>query len=80
VFVDWTGPIEPLMQEVADYSGYKFKAIGMAPAIPVIVNVSHEDIELGDIVREAHLQAKERASLAIYPQSKVIEVRYTEMG
>lgn len=80
VIVDWSGPIEPLLQEVAMYSGYKLKSLGMAPAIPVLVNISHDNIEVGDIVREAHLQAKERASVVIYPKSKTIEIRYNELG
>lgn len=78
VYVDWSGPIEPLTKEIAEYSNYKFKAIGMAPAIPVLVNVSHDNVEVGDIIREMHLQAKDRASIAVYPKSKTIELRYKE--
>lgn len=80
VFIDWTGPVESLMKEVADYSDYKFKVVGVAPAIPVIVNVVHSDIEIGDIVRTAHLQSKERADIVIYPKSKTIEIRYFELS
>jgi ribosomal protein L21E len=80
VVIDWTGPVESLMKEVADYSGYNFKVVGIAPAIPIIVTVAHSDIEIGDIIRTAHLQAKERADVVIYPRSKTIEIRYFELG
>lgn len=80
VFIDWSGPIEPLIAEVAAYSDYKLKVLGIAPAIPVLVTVVQKNIELGDIVKEAHLQAKARADVVIYPKSKVIEIRYFELG
>lgn len=80
VQIDWTGPVEPLMREVAGYADYKLKVIGVPPAIPVIVTAFHDDVELGDIIREAHLQAKERADVVVYPKSKVIEIRYFELS
>lgn len=80
VFVDWTGPVEPLLSEIAAYTNYKFKVVGLSPAIPVIITVVSSDIEVGDIVRTAHLQARERADVVIYPRSKTIELRYFEMG
>lgn len=80
VQVDWTGPIEPLMREIAAFAGYNFKVVGMSPAIPVLISSIHDDVEIGDIAREAHLQAKERADIVIYPKNKTIEIRYTELG
>lgn len=80
VGIDWTGPIEPLMREIAGYSNYTLTVLGHSPAIPVLVSSSHSDIELGDVIREAHLQAKERADIAVYPKSKIIEIRYFELG
>lgn len=80
VFVDWTGPVEPLLQEIADYTDYKFKVLGIAPAIPIIVTSAHNNIEIGDIITEAHLQARERADVVVYPKSKTIELRYFELS
>lgn len=80
VAVDWSGPIEPLMREIAAFSGYNFKVLGLEPAIPVIASVSHEDVELGDIARDVHLQSKDRADIVIYPNSRTIELRYIELG
>lgn len=80
VQVDWSGPIEPLMSEIAAYSDYRFKVVGIAPAIPVLVDIAHDNIPIGEVIREAHLQAKERANLVVYPKSKTIELRYNEIG
>ena len=80
VQVDWSGPIEPLVSEIAAYSNYRFKVVGIAPAIPILVDVSHQNVSIGEVIREAHLQAKERANLVIYPKSKTIELRYNEIG
>ncbi len=80
VQVDWTGPIEPLLREIAAVSGYNFKIVGMSPAIPVLVSSIHDNVEIGDIAREAHLQSKDRADVVIYPKNKTIEIRYTELG
>jgi defect-in-organelle-trafficking protein DotD len=80
VLVDWSGPIEPLINEVAVYSDYKLKVVGVAPAIPVLIDIANDNIAIGDIIRQAHLQAKERVNLVIYPKSKTIELRYNELG
>lgn len=80
VFIDWTGPVEPLLQEIADYTDYKFKVLGIAPAMPIIVTSAHNNIEIGDIITEAHLQSRERADVVVYPKSKTIELRYFELG
>ncbi len=80
VQVDWSGPIEPLISEVAAFSDYRFKVVGVAPAIPVLVDISHQNVAIGDIIREVHFQSKERANLVVYPKSKTIELRYNEIG
>ena len=49
--------------------------------IPLIgCNGYTDNIAIGDIIRQAHLQAKERVNLVIYPKSKTIELRYNELG
>lgn len=80
VAVDWAGPIEPFLQEVAAVAGYKFKVVGLNPAIPVLIDIAHQNVELGDIIREANFQSKERVNLVVFPQSKTLELRYNEIG
>jgi defect-in-organelle-trafficking protein DotD len=74
--LDWSGPIEPLLHEVARLTDYRVKVIGNTPAIPVIVTITAEGRVIADIVKDAGLQAGKRASLVVYPCSKIIELRY----
>lgn len=75
--IDWSGPIEPLLQRIADMSNYRVKILGPIPSIPVIVTVSCRERMLADILKDAGLQAGKRANLVVYPTSKIIELRYS---
>ncbi|HVX00955.1 MAG TPA: DotD/TraH family lipoprotein, partial [Candidatus Babeliaceae bacterium] len=36
VSVDWSGPIEPLIRQMAKATGYRVRVLGTQPAIPVL--------------------------------------------
>lgn len=74
--LDWSGPIEPLLFEIARLTDYCVKILGNTPAIPIIVSITAEDRVIADIVKDAGLQAGKRANLVVYPSSKIIELRY----
>lgn len=74
--VDWTGPIEPLVQKLAAAGHYKYRVIGKRPAIPVLVAVYAYNMPIADILRDANFQAGKRANIYIYPRRRVIELRY----
>lgn len=74
--LDWSGPIEPLLKEVARLTHYKVKVLGNAPAIPIIVSITADGRVMADILKDAGLQAGKRANLVVYPSSKIIELRY----
>ena len=74
--LDWSGPIEPLLTEIARLTDYKVKVLGNTPAIPIIVSVTAENRVIADIVKDAGLQASKRANLVVYPCSRIIELRY----
>lgn len=74
--VDWTGPIEPLVQRLAESSHYKYRVIGKRPAIPVLVAVYAYNLPIADILRDANFQAGSRANILIYPHRNTIELRY----
>ena len=75
--IDWSGPIEPLLEKVACLTRYRLKVLGPIPAIPVIVTISCRERIIADIVKDAGLQAGNRANLVVYPTSRIIELRYT---
>jgi defect-in-organelle-trafficking protein DotD len=75
--VDWVGPVEPLVRRIAEASHYCVRVIGKDPAIPVIVSVNSKNIPLSDILRNISLQIHKKACIVVYPNSHVIELRYT---
>ncbi len=74
--VDWSGPIEELTKRIADAAHYKLRILGNKPAIPVLISLNLKDYSLGDILRNIDYQAKNKASIYVYPNSKVVELRY----
>ncbi|MGB6976093.1 MAG: type IVB secretion system lipoprotein DotD [Gammaproteobacteria bacterium] len=74
--VDWTGPVEPLIRKIAKATNYRVRVLGRAPAIPVIVAIYAQSIPLADILRDVSYQAQKKATIMIYPGSRVLELRY----
>lgn len=74
--VDWTGPVEPLVLKLAEAGDYKFRAVGKNPSIPVLVAVYAENMPLADILRDTNLQAGRKADIVVYPNHRLIELRY----
>lgn len=76
--VDWSGPVEPLVRQIAGAANYRVTVLGTSPAIPVIVTVNTKNAMLGDILRDVGYQCGRRASVVIFPESRVIEIRYAK--
>lgn len=76
--IDWSGPVEPLLKQLANASNYRLRVLGTAPAIPVIVTVYTKNAMLGDVLRDTGYQCGRRASVVVYPESRVIELRYAK--
>ena len=74
--VDWTGPLEPLIEKLAKACHYKVNVVGRRPTIPALVSVSAHNATLAQIMRNAVYQAQKKAQIAVYASSKVIEIRY----
>lgn len=76
--IDWSGPIEPLLRQIAAASDYRVRVLGTAPGIPVLVTVYAKNAILGDVLRDAGYQCGRRASVIVFPDSRVIELRYAK--
>lgn len=76
--VDWSGPAEPLLRQVAKTADYRVRVLGTPPAIPVIVTVYAKNQMLGDVLRDIGYQCGRRASVVVFPESRVIELRYAK--
>ncbi len=74
--MNWSGPIEPLVQQISKATGYQLRVTGVSPAIPILVNINVKDVSLGQVLRDAGYQCGSRADIVIFPRSKVIELLY----
>lgn len=76
--IDWSGPIEPLIRQIAQAANYRVRVLGTPPAIPVLVTLYDKNRMLADVLRDAGYQAGRRAQIVIFPESRVIELRYAK--
>lgn len=74
--VDWSGPAEPLVRAIANANHYQLKVFGSAPAIPVLVSVHQKNSTLGYILRDIDFQCASKANVVVFPNRRVIELRY----
>lgn len=75
--LDWSGPIEPLLEKIGELTRYRVKVLGPIPPIPIIVSISARERMIADILKDAGLQAGKRANLVVYPTTRIIELRYS---
>ncbi len=78
VDLEWTGPLAPLVQKIANLSHYRVKFLGKEPVIPVLISISAKAAVMADVLQNASLQAGKRAYILVFPTEKVIEVRYLQ--
>ena len=76
--VDWSGPIEELLQRLSKASFYRLRVLGNSPAIPVLVSINSHDNLLSDIFRNIDFLAGDKADIRIYPNNKIVELRYAK--
>ncbi|HSW93802.1 MAG TPA: type IVB secretion system lipoprotein DotD [Gammaproteobacteria bacterium] len=76
--VDWSGPVEPLLKQIAHVTNYRLRILGTPPAIPVLVTIYDKNTMIADIVRDIGFQCGRRAAVVIFPDSRVIELRYAK--
>lgn len=74
--IDWTGPVEPLLNKIAKASQYKLRVLGSQPAIPVIVSINAVEQPLATILRDTTYQVALKARITVYAKTKTIELRY----
>jgi defect-in-organelle-trafficking protein DotD len=76
--IDWSGPIEELLSRLSKASYYRLRVLGNAPAIPVLISLNSHDEILADIFRNIDYLAGDKADIRIYPQTKIVELRYAK--
>lgn len=79
ISVKWYGPIEPLLSQIAQATGYQFQIYGKPPSLPILVNIdtTAQPNSAINIIRNADLQAGLKVAIIIFTDQKVISLRYT---
>ncbi|KTC96532.1 lipoprotein DotD [Legionella geestiana] len=77
--VDWAGPVQEVTERVAKAAHFRLRVLGREPAIPVLVSITAEDKSLAEILRDIDYQAGSKASIHVYPNSQVVELRYAKI-
>ena len=80
VSVQWSGPAEPLVQELARKAGYAYNAVGSKPATDIIVSVAAQNKPLIELFRDIGMQMGARGDLKVNMQMRSIEIHYAEMA
>ncbi len=74
--VDWAGPIHELTQRIASAAHFRLRVLGEPPILPVLISLNRQDHSLAELLRDIDYQAGKKASIHVYPNSQVIELRY----
>ena len=77
--VDWAGPVEPIVAQIAQATGYQLRVLGTKPAIPILVNINVQKKPFADILRDAGYQCGNKATVVVFPSTRVIELRYASV-
>ena len=77
--VDWSGPIEEIVDRLAKAGHYRLRILGKEPSIPILVSVSVKDVSLAEILRNIDYQAGKKAYIHVYPNRQVVELRYAKI-
>ena len=77
--VDWSGPIGELTSRIAKAAHFRFHVLGEPPAVPVLISLDVNDQSLAEILRNIDYQAGKKASIHVYPNRQVIELRYAKI-
>lgn len=77
--VDWSGPIYEVTERVAKAAHYRMRVLGTEPAVPILISLDIKDQSLAEILRNIDYQAKSKASIHVYPNSQVVELRYAKI-
>ena len=77
--VDWSGPIAELTGRIAHAAHFHLRVLGQVPAVPILISIDLHDQSLAEILRNIDYQAGRKASIHVYPNSQVVELRYANI-
>jgi defect-in-organelle-trafficking protein DotD len=76
VTINWIGPVEPLVKQLADRASYEFKITGNAPEAALVTSVNARHTPVIEILRDVGLQLGGRGELKVDANLKTVELSY----
>lgn len=76
ITVKWSGPIEQMVEALAERAGMRMSRVGSAPGVPLLVNVDVYQRPLIEVLHSVGLQAGRRADVSVNSSNGTIEIRY----
>ncbi len=80
ISISWTGPIKPIVQQLADRAGYRLEVNGDRPPAPIVVSVNAREESVIEVLRDVGLQAGQRADIAVDPTHHLVELNYAPVS
>jgi defect in organelle trafficking protein DotD len=77
--LQWYGPVAPALEKIAKAVNYQVQVFGKPPKTPILVNIGsfHDKSKIIDLIRDIDIQSGLNASVLIFPDQKIISLRYT---
>jgi defect-in-organelle-trafficking protein DotD len=78
IAIDWYGPIQGLLEQIAASTGYQLEVFGKPPTLPVLVNINTTTSPESaiNIIRDADLQGGLKVAVIVMTEQKIISLRY----
>ncbi|MCP8352363.1 DotD/TraH family lipoprotein [Candidatus Synchoanobacter obligatus] len=74
--VEYTGPCEPLIEQIGKTANVKISKIGNPTATPIIISVQAKSAPLSEIIQNIAYQIQGHARISFNTESKAIEIMY----
>ena len=76
VTFSWSGPVEPVAQDIASWAGYTFHTVGDQPPSPILVTIDAYNEPMIEVLRDLGLQMGTRADLKLDANRHTVEIIY----
>ncbi len=76
ITIDWVGPVEPIMQSLANRAGYSAGVVGTSPPVPIIISLDVQNKPVIEALRDVGLQMGVRADITVDSARRVVEIHY----
>jgi defect-in-organelle-trafficking protein DotD len=76
ITVNWSGPVEQILEMLSSRTGMSFKVKGSKPAVPLLVTINVYQEPILDVLHNIGLQVGRRADIKVDGINNHVEIRY----